>query len=116
MVLDILFPPKCMFCGGSLPVLSKLLTCAECIKTLPFTKDNGCFEGIGDVSYVISPFFYAGPVKNAIKGYKFKSRRVYADSLAHFLGGYLSKIPDIKDVDLVTAVPLGKKTLKAARV
>lgn len=100
-----------MFCGHELPLSSELLACKECTATLPFTENDGCFAGTEHVAYVVAPFFYVEPVKRALQRYKFKKRKAYAESLGHYLVGYLSRIGEICSADLVIPVPLGEKRL-----
>ncbi len=109
ILADMFFPPKCMFCRCDLPAPSKLLACERCLRTLPFTQNDGCFGGVGDISYVIAPFFYTDPVKTAVRRYKFHPCKVYSDSLSFFLGSYLAKVADMKAIDIVTCVPVGAR-------
>lgn len=110
-LLDLLFPPKCMFCGKALPRSDEILACSACLQKLPYTENNGCFEGTDHVAYVIAPFHYQDPVSQALRDYKFKKRKMYAESLAHFLAQYLSKVEEARRADLILPVPLGKKRL-----
>ena len=109
--LDLLFPPKCMFCGCTLPRSDTLLACGTCLRKLPYTKNDGCFGGTENVAYVIAPFHYVDPVPRALRDYKFKKRRMYAESLAHFMVRYLARVGEARCADLILPVPLGPKRL-----
>ena len=106
-ILSLLYPPKCIFCESPLHHNdSGLLVCSSCYDSLPFTDNHGCFAGMGDISYIISPFEYIHPVSDALIRMKFVRRRIYADTLAYFLADYLKHISEIGYIDAVIPVPL----------
>lgn len=40
-ILDLIYPPKCVFCGK---VIDKSDICNDCIKTLPYTKGDSVYQ------------------------------------------------------------------------
>ena len=42
-ILDLIYPPKCVFCGK---VIDKSDICNDCIKTLPYTKGDSVYQRI----------------------------------------------------------------------
>ncbi len=104
-VLDVLFPPKCAFCG-------KLLrngeedVCAVCLRDLPGMgeKEKTCDFLTG----VTAPYSYEGLVRQALLRYKFQGvpargaafgRRIAEDLLRR----------GMTDFDVITWVPLSRK-------
>ena len=109
-VLDILFPPKCAFCGR---VLSDGETdiCAICLRELPAMGD--AVRKCDFVSAVTAPYYYEGTVRRALLRYKFEGvssrgavfgRRIAEDLLRR----------EIRDFDAVTWVPLSRKRERRA--
>lgn len=72
LVLDLLFPPKCPFCGCLLE--KGLLLCPECRRDLPWL--GGAAErGVELTAGCWSPLRYEGAVRKAVHDYKFHGQR-----------------------------------------
>jgi len=109
--LDLLFPPKCVFC-------SKILNksddgwCDRCTESLPFTENYGKQDG--DIfDFCISPLYYTGVVRRSILRYKFRDAPYYADVYGKFLAECIRECRghagfDIS-YDLISWVPLSNK-------
>lgn len=82
-VLDLLFPPRCLFCSALLPEGSESLcpACAakegELARTL---RRKGA-----DFTLCVSPLVYDGPVREGILRYKFSGSRSKARGFALYL-------------------------------
>ena len=102
-VLDLLFPPKCVFCRK---ILSKgdLGCCASCTHNLPFTDNFGKQDG-ELYDFCISPLYYQGFVRKSILRYKFNGASAYAETYGKILADCIRECPDAK-YDLITWVPL----------
>lgn len=109
-MLDVLFPPVCMFCKHPLSPSDEDGMCKDCIGALPFTENHGCFEAFGGAAYLIAPFFYKDGVKTAIRDLKFRAKYTNAATLAGFIAGYLRNIPEAVSADVIIPVPLSKKS------
>lgn len=109
-ILDVFYPPACMFCKRPLSPSDDEPYCRDCLAHLPFTKNHGCFDAFGGAAYLIAPFFYEGGVKRALHDLKFKSKFANAKVLALFLAGYLENNPEAKRADVVVPVPLSAKS------
>lgn len=108
-LLDLLFPPRCAFCGRLLRQ-GEAGMCARCGKTLPYTSGGGRRRG-DFVSLCVAPLYYEGDVREALLRYKFGGRTAYAGVFgrlvsdcvrAHLAGRY----------DLISWVPLSGRRLK----
>ncbi len=107
VLLDLLFPPKCPFCGEILKAEESGL-CAPCQGTLPWLE-GGAAEQKGEFfSKCVSPLRYEGAVRKSIHRYKFTGSRgyaqVYGSLVAQCVGDHLAG-----KYDLITWVPLSRK-------
>lgn len=106
-LLDLLFPPKCVFCGKILPTGAKHL-CPACQKDLPWLEGPAAEQKGEFFSLCVSPLRYQDKVRDSIRRYKFHGRRGYHKAYGllvaqcihdHLAGTY----------DLITWVPLSEK-------
>ena len=104
--LDLLFPPKCVFCGR---VLNKGDDgwCDRCTEELPFADNGGRQDG-EVFDFCVSPLYYRGPVRKSVLRYKFRGMSAYADVYGRLLADCIRECPDIK-YDIITWVPLSSK-------
>ena len=106
-LLDLLFPPKCVFCGKLLPTGATHL-CPRCQEELPWLE-GGAAEQTGEFfSLCVSPLRYQDKVRESFHRYKFQGHRGYHKAYGllvaqcvhdHLAGRY----------DLITWVPLSSK-------
>jgi len=104
--LDLLFPPKCVFCAR---VLDKTDDgwCDKCTESLPFADNQG--KQNGEVfDFCVSPLYYTGVVRRSILRYKFKGASHYADVYGKFLAECIRENPELK-YDIISWVPLSGK-------
>ena len=104
--LDLLFPPKCVFCSR---ILNKSDDgwCDKCTESLPYADNHG--KQSGDIfDFCLSPLYYTGVVRRSILRYKFKSASHYADVYSKLLADCIRECPDIK-YDIISWVPLSSK-------
>ena len=110
VVLDLLFPPKCVFCGKVLDSGEDGL-CRRCQKELPWLT-GGEAELTGEFfSLCAAPLRYQDQVRDSIRRYKFKGRRgyhkVYGKLVAQCVHDHLAG-----RYDLITWVPLSSQRKK----
>ena len=108
-ILDILFPPRCVFCRRFIKSGSSLI-CDDCRKSLPYTRNGG--EKTGDFFTVcIAPLYYEADVRESLHRFKFKGAtgysKVYGQLLADCIRENLSG-----RYDLISWVPLSRNRLK----
>ena len=107
ILLDLLFPPKCIFCGQILE-RSGLLLCPDCQRSLPWLVGDRAQRKVEFVSLCVSPLRYKAPVDDSIRRFKFSGRSWYAKTYGvltaqcvrdHLAGKY----------DLISWVPVSRK-------
>lgn len=109
-LLDLLFPPKCVFCGKILPAGAVHL-CPVCQRELPWLEGAAAEQTGEFFSLCVSPLRYQDKVRDSIRRYKFQGRRGYHKAYGmlvaqcvhdHLAGRY----------DLITWVPLSDRRKK----
>ena len=109
-VLDLLFPPKCVFCGKVLDTGEDGL-CSRCQRELPWLTD-GEAELTGEFfSLCAASLRYQDKVRDSVRRYKFKGRRgyhkLYGRLVAQCVHDHLAG-----RYDLITWVPLSPQRKK----
>ena len=92
VLLDLLFPPKCAFCGR---LLEEGDVCAACAEALPFREGAASVQVIGEGRYPCAlAFYYEGPVRDGVRALKFGKKswraRVFARYIAQTAAEELS--------------------------
>jgi len=105
-ILDLLFPPKCVFCAKVLDRADEGW-CDKCTEALPYADNQGIQKG-EYFDFCISPLYYTGVARRSILRYKFRGASHYADLYGKFLAEFIRENPDIK-YDLISWVPLSSK-------
>ena len=107
-LLDILFPPKCVFCGKI--VSGGIKVCDKCEGTLPETGSNASQKG-DFFSVCVSPFYYEDAVRDSLLRYKFNEASAYAPVYSRYLAKTVYEELSGR-YDLISWVPLSKKRYK----
>ena len=108
--LDLLFPPKCIFCGKFLKKGAQCL-CPSCVDTLPFTKGADVRQKGNFYDVCVSPLFYEGDVRKSILRFKFRGAVAYADCYGTLMADCIRENL-AKKFDMITWVPLSVKRAK----
>ena len=92
VLLDLLFPPKCAFCGR---LVEEGDVCAACAEALPFREGTASVQVIGEGRYPCAlAFYYEGPVRDGVRALKFGKKswraRVFARYIAQTAAEELS--------------------------
>lgn len=110
VLLDLLFPPRCVFCRRLLRKGEDGL-CAACRRELPWIAGPAAQQKLEFVSLCASPLWYHGLVRESFHRYKFKGFKGYAKAYGRLMGqcarDHLSG-----RYDLITWVPLSPGRLK----
>ena len=80
-VLDLLFPPKCVFCGQLLPDGEREV-CSACRRSLPWLAGPAAEQAPEWVDLAVSPLRYEGKVRESFHRYKFGGQTSYAGAYA----------------------------------
>ena len=104
--LDLLFPPKCVFCGKLLG-RGESGMCSDCQRELPWLIEEAAEQKGEFFSLCVSPLRYQDRVRDSIHRYKFSGRqgyaRLYGTLVAQCISDHLAG-----QYDLITWVPLSR--------
>ena len=104
-IADLLFPPKCVFCGRILKKTGE--SCFKCADELTYTQEGGrrtgdCFD------FCVSPLYYEGNARKSMLRYKFSGAASYAGVYGPILAECVRKYVNI-DFDIISWVPLSER-------
>lgn len=108
-LLDLLYPPRCVFCHDFLETSGDGL-CAHCRTGLPFVQ-NGGRQRFSFVRACVSPLNYEGDVRASLLRYKFGGATGYAKVYGRLVADTV-RTELAGEYDLVTWVPLSRKRLR----
>ncbi|MBP3634125.1 MAG: ComF family protein [Oscillospiraceae bacterium] len=100
-LLDLLYPPKCMLCHRLLES-SDQMTCGRCDGALP--EQEGAGRTVQFFEAFVTPFYYEGYIKDAIRRLKFRGMQTYAPQFARWMAARVRKELEGK-YDLISWVP-----------
>ncbi len=110
-LLDLLYPPKCVYCNCALPS-SNQHACEICKQTKPFLQ-NSTRPLTGEYFHsCYSVAWYSGNIRKAMIAYKFQRKRYYVSSFSIALSECISH-HYTNHFDVITWVPASKKTVKS---
>ena len=105
-LLDLLYPPKCPFCGRILE-RDEEGWCASCQDELPWTEPRDA-KAVESCDTCLSPLWYKDNVRKAMHRYKFEGGRVHAKLFGQLMAQCLQD-RWMERVDLITWAPLHSK-------
>ena len=109
-LLDLLFPPKCVFCHELLEDAEKergvCVRCEAALRMMSVGFKGEFFER------AVSCFVYEGNVRRSIHRFKFGGRKEYAAVYGRYLLARLESEPAMCAVDLVTFVPTNRTNVR----
>ena len=105
--LDLLFPPRCPFCGGLVEEWEEPV-CRQCRARLPWTQGKD-WEVTGEFfARCAAPLWYRDQVRECIHRYKFNGRRAHARPCAALMARCVEEHL-AGEYDLVSWVPLSRE-------
>ena len=107
-LLDLLFPPKCPFCGR---VLDAPGICGKCQKSLPWTEKNQVLKSLPGNLKCAAPLWYEGNVREGLLAFKFQGARGSAKPLGELVARCAAE-QFSGEFDTVTWVPVSQKRLR----
>lgn len=121
--LTLIYPNRCPYCGELLTINEKV--CNNCFDSLPrivepfcdncgVSKDNCCCKDKKKAyTKVVSPFYYEGNARDAIKRMKFSDKPYISKTLSEEMSKSVNQRCDDISFDIITCVPMSKKEFKA---
>ncbi|MDR1439298.1 MAG: hypothetical protein LBJ10_04600 [Clostridiales bacterium] len=111
MILSFLFPPKCIFCGKTLPAAAELAVCGDCAREVSFygsdlMMESGERGNARGCDCVVCALAYEGAARASLARYKFRQRPEYGRTYAALLCEKLRRVEAARAFDVVTCVPL----------
>ncbi|HEX3038672.1 MAG TPA: ComF family protein [Caproiciproducens sp.] len=110
--IDLIFPPRCVFCGAVVP--GGLPVCKACEGHIPYARAIK-YMNIPDTGKTIIctvPYSYSGQVRESIIRFKFQNQKQFASFFAEKVAEQIRiGYPDIR-FDMVTCVPISAKRRK----
>lgn len=111
-LLNLIFPPKCIFCGGILDAGSDIFICDDCYLSIPFMKADYLGKSGNYCDSIICACEYAGVIKESLKRYKFYNKPGYYSTFGWILSEKIKKVTNFHKFDIIISVPLHKKREK----
>ncbi|MCC8120933.1 MAG: double zinc ribbon domain-containing protein [Oscillospiraceae bacterium] len=108
--LELLFPPKCAFCGHVLRRDEKGM-CQNCQRELPWIEGQAAEQKLEFISLCVSALWYRQLVRESIRRYKFADRSLYAKTYGRLVSQCVTDHLSGR-YDLITWVPLSPRSLK----
>ena len=110
-LLDLLFPPKCPFCGKILKE-SETPICGACQKELPWLTGKLAEKKVDFTKKCLSPLAYRQSVRKAVQRYKFSYVRACAVPFGLLMAQCVQD-QGLTELDGVTWAPLSRKRLRS---
>ena len=108
-LLDLIFPPKCVFCGAILDTSEQKL-CPDCEKKLP-RRRNERVKKSEFLPQIAAALYYEDEVRQSVHRYKFAGRSHYAPTYAALMAMAVSE-QLTEPFDTLSYVPLSRKRLR----
>lgn len=105
--LDLLFPPKCVFCRALLAEHEGDL-CARCRRELPWISGQPSEQKQEFIALAVCPLWYEDAVRASFHRYKFHGRTCYAGPYGRLVAD-CARTHLSSSCDLVTWVPLSRR-------
>lgn len=101
--LDLLFPPRCPFCGEILPIGGENI-CPDCKNNLPYIQSGKILRKVGNHTCAVT-FYYEDMVRDGVRALKFSGRSARAKAFAPYLVRTVAEELG-GEFDAVTYVPI----------
>ncbi len=120
-VLNLLYPPRCMFCDEVLPVGKSCKKCGKRTAVFRLEGERGEKQGmnektLGCLDAVSASYRYADEVKEAVIRYKFFGEAGMAYDMARIMTRDIKKRMDVSEIDCVISVPEHKESDRHSRL
>ena len=103
-LLELLYPPKCVFCGGLLEEKTEEPICPDCRASLPWTGERAATRG-SFFSACVSPLYYRDRARQGLLRFKFRHRSAAGRCFGRLMA-QCARERITAEIDLVTYVPI----------
>lgn len=110
IILDLLYPPKCVFCASLLGEKEHGI-CRSCERKLPRLPESRRSDKLSGISICAAPFLYRDNVRASLIRFKFENRPGYKDVYADFIAKAIDE--NQINCDIITWVPISRRRLRA---
>ena len=111
-ILNLVFPPKCIFCNKIMDSKDDLQICGECYKKIAFSGENlqraAGLHAANGCDAAVSVCRYTGIVKHSLVKYKFYNKPGYYRTFANLLSKCIFQVTNRVKFDMIISVPLHK--------
>ncbi|HCC06928.1 MAG TPA: hypothetical protein DEP72_02000 [Clostridiales bacterium] len=116
LLLDFIYPRKCLVCMKIMPVEDKNIFCSNCKKYIQYIKNDCENEFFNKRNVFIKRNYgvvvYNEYLKEVIHRYKYGKKEHYGKILAEMMQEKFEDIIKIHNIDVVIPVPIHKNRLK----
>lgn len=111
LILDLVFPPKCIFCNRILNYGASICICENCSSNIPYFSDENLnlIKANNYFDDIICICEYSGIIKEALIKYKFFNKPSFGRTFAQLIYKRIKEMTDWEDIDLIISVPLHRK-------
>ena len=106
--LDLLFPPKCPFCGK---VQEKRCICPGCQKALPWAEGDQGLKRLPGGTVCAAPLWYEDLVRDGLLRFKFQGASAAAEPMGELIAQCAAERFS-GEFDVVTWVPVSRRRLR----
>ncbi|WP_242987607.1 ComF family protein [Anaerobacterium chartisolvens] len=112
-IINLIFPPKCIFCARILDASTKINICGRCFAKIPFLEKNYVYYEARNnneryFDTVVCVCEYTGIIKRAVIKFKFFNKASYYRAFSKLLAQKLKKMTNNHKFDIIVSVPLHK--------
>lgn len=130
-ILNVFFPPTCIFCGDVMDFHTDICACEGCVSELPYIQPAECYvcgrpldalytdEVCGGCLYYgqhfdanVSCYVYSDAARDCVLDFKFNKRIDYASTMSKIMVARILQKYGDTPFDMVVPVPLSKERLK----
>lgn len=112
-IINLIFPPKCIFCESIVNLSSFISICEDCYKKIPFSHQE--YTELSN-EYPYTSFHiklvclceYEGIIKQSLIRYKFMNKQSYNRTFGIMLAEKIKKMTSCRNFDIIVSVPLHK--------
>lgn len=112
-IMNMIFPPKCVFCDGIMEIKAEMNICSNCYKKISFFAENPLhIAALSEKAYcdaVLCACKYSGIIKASLIRYKFHKKPSYYRTFAKLLKDAIYKVTNVEKFDIIMSVPLHKQ-------